>query len=303
MKFDSTIRKVALTFAIPPRLSWWITPETGVPLSLPLDLQCSVMTIPGLSRLKGTMKRITPLAIPRSLLVLTILVQLAPQALRAEERASNPTPNTVWVGADGKYEAEPDTAVVQFNISAQEDNLQAANTRASKAAEQVRQLLRTNGLDPKQAQVGMFSVQPVYDYKNPKRKLVGYRVDTNISIKLKDFSKIGAITQGLADMDVTGNQSLSYVLDDMDSAKIKAVEDALHRANEEANAVARSSGRTLGELSYASVDTYEQPQPRPMPMAAPMAMKAGEAVPAPTEEFGAQKIAVTAHVNAVYNLK
>jgi len=236
-----------------------------------------------------------------SLLAVACLVA-APARVIAQDRTSNPIPNTVWVGADGKFEAEPDTALVQFNISAQEDNLQAANARATKAAEQVRQLLRTNGLDPKQAQVGMFSVEPVYDYKNPKRKLVGYRVDTNISIKLKDFSKIGPITQGLADMDVTGNQSLSYTLDDMDAAKIKAVEDALHRAHEGASAVASASGRTLGELSYASVDTYEQPRPRPMPMGA-MMKSADAAPPAPTEEFGAQKITVTSHVNAMYNLK
>ncbi len=36
-------------------------------------------------------------------------------------------PNTVWVGADGKFDSEPDTALVQFNISAQEDKLQDAN--------------------------------------------------------------------------------------------------------------------------------------------------------------------------------
>ena len=226
----------------------------------------------------------------------------APSAMIAQDRQVNLIPNTVWVGADGKYEAEPDTALVQFNISAQEDNLQAAYARATKAAEQVRQLLRTNGLDPKQAQVGMFAVEPVYDYKNPKRKLVGYRVDTNISIKIKDFTKIGPITQGLADLDVTGNQSLTYTLADMDAAKIKAVQDALQRAHQEASAVAGGSGRTLGELSYASVDTYEQPRPRPMPMAAQM-MKSAEVAPAPTEEFGAQKITVTAHVNAMYNLK
>ena len=39
--------------------------------------------------------------------------------------------NTVFVGADGKFEANPDTAMVQFNISAQEDNSRAAYDRAS----------------------------------------------------------------------------------------------------------------------------------------------------------------------------
>jgi uncharacterized protein len=223
--------------------------------------------------------------------------------LLGQDRPTGAVPNTVWVGADGKFESEPDTAELQFNISAQEDNVQAAYARATKSAEQVRQLLRNNGLDPRQAQVGMFSVQPVYDYKNPKRKLVGYRVESSITIKVKDFSKVGPLTQGLADIDVTGNQSLSYMLDDMEAAKIKAVEDALRRAHEEANAVARSSSRTLGELSYASVDTYEQPRPRPMPMAAKSMAMNVEAAPAPTEDFGAQRITVTAHVNALYNLK
>src|SRR6266566_7009402 len=81
-------------------------------------------------------------------------------------------PNTVFVGADGKFEANPDTAVMQFNISAQEATSREAYDRASKAAEQVRQILRSNGIEPKSAEIGYFSLQPVYDYKTAKRKLV-----------------------------------------------------------------------------------------------------------------------------------
>ncbi|MGA2369842.1 MAG: SIMPL domain-containing protein [Candidatus Korobacteraceae bacterium] len=218
----------------------------------------------------------------------------------AQEQSSKVIPNAVWVGADGKFESDPDTALVQFGVSAQEEKLQDANQKATQAAEQIRQLLRTNGLDPKEAQISRFATQPVYDYKNPKRKLVGYRVDANISIKLKDFSKIGPIAEGLATLDVT-DTSISYLLEDMDAAKIKAVEDALRRAHNEANAVAQSSGRALGELSYASVDTYEQQPIRPM--MAKAATMAAQAAPPPTAEFSAEKITVTAHVNALYNLK
>jgi uncharacterized protein len=234
------------------------------------------------------------------LLLLTSLMVAMP--LLAQERTVTPQPNTVWIGADGKFESEPDTAVVQFNISAQEGKLQDASDRAARAAEQVRQLLRANGLDPKEAQMGRFAVQPVYDYNNPKRKLVGYRVDADIGIKLKDFSKVGPISEAISNMDVTGNQSLSYQLDNMDAAKIKAVEDALRRAHEEASAVSRAGGRTLGELSYASVDTFEPSPIHPMVMARQAPMGAA-APPAPTAEFGAQKITVTAHVNALYMLK
>lgn len=239
-----------------------------------------------------------------SLVLLFIVIGLCLKhglSAQAQDRSNNPLPNTVWVGADGKYEAEPDTVLVQFNISAQEEKLQNANDRATRAAEQIRQLLRSNGLDPRQAQIGRFAVQPVYDYQNPKRKLLGYRVESDISIKFSDFSKVGPITQGLAEIDVTANQQLSYILEDMDAAKIKAVQDALRRTRDEGNAVATSSGRALGDLSYASVDTYE-PSPRPMAMAMKAAAPAA-ALNAPTEQFAAQKVTVTAHVNALYNLK
>jgi uncharacterized protein YggE len=236
--------------------------------------------------------------------ILIVVIVVLASAAFAQERAVPMQPqNTVYVGADGKFEAPPDTAVLQFNISAQEETSQAASDRASKAAEQIRQMLRKHGVDPKAAQVGFYSLDPVYDYRNPKRKLVGYRVNTGVSVKLKDFSKIGPIIQDLSDFDVTQNQSLSYMLEDMDAAKTKAVEDALMKARRSASAVAQAGGRTLGELSSASVDTFEA-VPMVMRAAQPrMAMAGAQAAPAPTEEFSAQKITVTAHVNALFLLK
>ncbi len=211
-------------------------------------------------------------------------------------------PNTVYVGADGKYDANPDTAAIDFEISVQEENSGAAYARASKSAEQIRDILRSNGVDPKSAQVGYFAIQPVYDYKSPKRKLVGYRVNSNVSVKLKDFTKIGPILQQLATADITDNQQLSYTLENRDAAKSKAVEDAYRHARDSAEAVAKAGGKAVGELIYASVDTFENPEPvRPMLMAAPRMATA--AAPAPTAEFTPQTVSITAHVNALFQLK
>jgi uncharacterized protein YggE len=211
-------------------------------------------------------------------------------------------PNTVFVAADGKFEATPDTALVQFNISAQEDSSRTAYDRASKAAEQVRQILRSNGLEPTAAQLGYFSIEPVYDYTKAKRKLVAYRVNVSVALKLKDFTKIAPIVQQLSDADVSDEQSISYQLDDMDAAKTKAVEDAYRRARASADALARAGGRSLGELSYASVDTFENVRPMPMqPMARMSAM--AQPAAAPTEQFSPQTTSVTAHVNAMFVLK
>jgi len=221
-----------------------------------------------------------------------------------EHPAVTAQPNSVFVSADGKYEAAPDTAVLQFNVSAQEDKAKAAFDHASREVDQVRQVMRANDIDPKAATIGRLSVQPVYDWKDPKHKVIGYKVSTDITLKLKDFSKIGPLTEQLADANVSESQSLTYTLDNMDDAKSKAVEDAYRHARASADTLARASGRTLGDLSYASVDTFEN-----MRIVAPMmrnfgalAMKA-EAAPAPTEQFTPQTVNVTAHVNALFSLK
>jgi uncharacterized protein YggE len=211
-------------------------------------------------------------------------------------------PNTVYVSAEGRYEAEPDTALLQFNIAAQENEVKAAYDRAARSAEQIRQMLRTNGIDPKTAQIGSFSLAPVYDWRQPKRKLIAYRVSSSVVLKLKDFSKVAPLVEQLANTDITENQSLNYTLDNMDEAKIRAVQDAFGRARGEAEAVARAGGRSLGELSYSSVDTYEPSVPMPMRMKT-MAARAEGAAPAPTEEFSPQKITVTARVNAVFAMR
>jgi uncharacterized protein YggE len=233
--------------------------------------------------------------------LLAVLLAATSLAFGQDRPTVNAQPNTVYVSADGKFEANPDTAVVQFNVSAQKDKAREAYERASQAVEQVREILRSNGIDPKTAEIGTFSIQPIYDYSNSKPKLVAYRVNAEVTLKLKDFTKVAPIVQQFSDMDVTGNQSVSYTLEEIDAAKTKAVEDAYRRARLSAAAVAHAGGRTLGDLSYASVDTFENVRVQPMAMG--MQQMAKLQTPAPTEEFTPQTVTVTAHVNAVFNLK
>jgi uncharacterized protein YggE len=239
----------------------------------------------------------------KSISLLAVFVLLICGALFAQEHPSvNAQANTVFVGADGKYESAPDTAQLQFNVSVQEDTPSAAYQHAAKDVEQVRQVMKSNGIDSKMATVGFYSVQPVYDWR-PKQHVVGYRVTTDITLKLKDFSKVGAVTQQVADANVSETQTLNYILENMDEAKNRAVEDAYRRARNSADTIAHASGRTLGDLTYASVDTFENVRPVMPRVMAPMKAMAAAATPSPTEDFTPQTVTVTAHVNALFNLK
>src|SRR5581483_4145943 len=177
-------------------------------------------------------------------LLLSLALLFVSPGFSQEHPSVNAQPNTVYVGADGKYEAAPDTAQLQFSVSVQDDTSQKAYQGASKNVEQVRQVLKANGIDPKAASFGFLSVQPVYDWK-PKQHVVGYRVTSDVLLKLKDFAKVGPITQQLAEANVSETQTLSYTLENMDEAKNHAVDDAYRRARNSAETVARASGRSL----------------------------------------------------------
>lgn len=211
--------------------------------------------------------------------------------------------NSITVGADGKFEAEPDRAVVNFTVAAQAETSDAAYARASKAAEAVRQVLRANGIDPKSAEISQYSLQPMIDYKSAKRKIIAYRATSTVSIRLKDFAKVGPLTQGFSNISDTENQSVHYILLDTEAAKQKAIEDAMSKAKASAATVAKAGNRVLGDLSHASVDVNESGPVYPMMATRNMAMAKDSMEQAPTEEFTPTKITINVHVNAVFQLK
>jgi len=238
--------------------------------------------------------------IPQALAAIALCLLASGYALAQAERPTvNPQTDTVYVSAEGKFEAAPDTAVIQFNIDAQQPTSADAYARASAAAERMRKVLRDNGLDPKQAELSAYAIQPMYDYRTPKHPIIGYQVATSVTLKLTDFAKVGPLVEALSNIDDTSNQSLNYVLENTEAAKQKAIEDAFQKAKASAQTIARAGARVLGDLSYASVDTFEQ-QVQPVPMRR-IAMAAPP--PPPTAEFSPQKSTVTAHVNVIFMLK
>lgn len=210
--------------------------------------------------------------------------------------------NTIYAGADGKFESAPDTAVLHLDIASQQDTSKEAYDKVAAAAASVRTVLRNNGIEPKAAEIATYSVQPIYDWKNPKHRVVAYRVSTTVKLKLRDFNKVGPLTEQLANIEEASNQSVEYILDDVDQAKAKASEDALKKARNQASAVAVAGGRALGELLYASVDVSQQ-QIIPMVMRTGAVMKSAAPEAPPTAEFTPQTVTINAHVNALFALK
>lgn len=206
--------------------------------------------------------------------------------------------NTIQVTAEGKYEAEPDTALLEFSISMQQKTYKEANEAAVNATKKIAALLKKYKLDPKQAEFSLFQTQPVYDYENPKRPIIGYRVNSQVSIKFNDFSKLSYILPDLMKTNITDNQSVNYILENTEQAKRKAIQNAYQRARSMAESLAQADNKTVDEMIYASIDTFEnKPLFRTM-----MAKGTSSAQESSHELFGAQKIAITAQIKAIFDV-
>ena len=232
-----------------------------------------------------------------------VLALMSVRTLAQQQPPAQLFENTVQVRADGKFEAAPDTAVISLTLSDKEATQDAAYRNVSAAAEQLRTILRQNNIDPKRAQVSSYAISPEYDWKNPKnRKPIAFAVQATATLKLNDFNSASKLLVALSDLQYASNQNLNYTLEDIDVAKKKAIADAYSNAHGYADALAGASGRRVGDLLYASVDTQESVRPMPM-MARASVMSANAASPAPTEDMGQQTTTITAQVNAVFRLQ
>jgi uncharacterized protein YggE len=237
---------------------------------------------------------------------------LVAAAAMAEDKSAAVQANTVYVSAQGTFEAAPDVAVLQFSLSAQEKSARAAYDRATKAVDQVRDMLRSAGVEPSVAEFGSFQLRPLYDYHGSKRKITAYQVNSSVALKLKDFSKAGPILDQISNVDVAENISLNYNVENTENAKRRAVEAAMTKARGEAEAVARAGGRALGDVVYASIDTQEHVRIAPAQVNALQTVEVDSGIftqhkaapaPAPMEAFTPQAVAVTATVYALFAFK
>jgi hypothetical protein len=82
-------------------------------------------------------------------------------------------------------------------------------------------------------------------------------VQGQITMRVRDFSKLGPIMEGSVDDGITDFRSLTYTLADEEAAKVRAVSEAMRRAVGRASAALEPKGQKVGELRFAKLDVKQ----------------------------------------------
>lgn len=233
---------------------------------------------------------------PRNLLLVAAAAALlAPGRVAAQTTIPE---NTIQVSAEGQAKADPDTAEVSFLVTGEETELRYAYAKAQAQADQVRELLRSQGFSPESAQIGTYNVQPNLDPRS--RRVIDYTVAAAITLDVTDFTKLGPLLDAAGASGLTALRGVSFLLKNQDAAKSAAIADGYRQVRQEAEALAAAAGLKLAGLDYASVDV-SLPSPIPFHVFANLGSEAGPSAP-PTGEFTPREITVTARINAVYRV-
>jgi uncharacterized protein len=164
--------------------------------------------------------------------------------------------DTLVVQADGSYEADPDLATMTFQIFAQDKNMKSAYSTATTSMQRIVDLAERSGLQKTDVFAGVLTVTPIYQ-GDRKKQARSYYVQGQLTLHIRDFSKIGVILDGSVEDGVADFRSLTYSLANEEEAKKQAVADAMRRAIGRASIALEQKGQKLGALRYMSLDVKQ----------------------------------------------
>ncbi len=192
----------------------------------------------------------------RRIYLVPVVVFAVPFAVAGQAQESKYIADTVTVQADATYEADPDLATLKFQVSATEKQLRKAYELATASLQRIMQLAERSGLDKSDLTTGAFTVTPDIDWRDRKRKPKAYRVESNVTFRLRDFTRLGEIIDEAVDSGIAEFRSLDFSLENEEGAKVRAVTLARERAEARARA-ALGNGSRLGSLRYVGVDVQQ----------------------------------------------
>ena len=181
---------------------------------------------------------------------------LAAPVLHAQNSEPKFIADTLVVQAEGTYESDPDVATLTFDIAAEDKELPTAYGKASQAIQKIVALAEKNGLRKEDVSSGVLTVTPMYG-GDRKKRAKSFAVRGQVVLKVRDFSKLGAIMDESVTDEITDFRSLTYSLSDEEGARERAVSEAMRRAIGRATAALAQKGQKVGALRYANLDVRQ----------------------------------------------
>lgn len=197
----------------------------------------------------------------------------------------------ILVSGQGSVDIAPDMAILSLAVTREADTARGALDANSAAMNEVLAAMKAEGIDARDLQTSGFSIRPRYSRPSPKSsgeseppRIIGYTVRNSLSVRVRDITTVGAVLDKSVSLGVNEGGNIRFTNADpsaaIEQARIKAVKQAVAKANTLATAAGVKTGKLL-EISEQSFS----PRPLSMATAEKMSMtRAAGSVPVATGE-------------------
>ncbi|MBI3887781.1 SIMPL domain-containing protein [Candidatus Microgenomates bacterium] len=159
---------------------------------------------------------------------------------------TNPAPFTV--SAEGKVTAVPDVAEINMGFTTTEATVSQAQNQANQIINSVSAAVKKLGIGDKDIKTTNYSLYPTYDYRSTPQKITGYSINVNLTVKVRDFTKINQVIDAGTTNGANQIGGLNFTFDDQDKFKARARKIAIDNAKQKASQIAKDAGIRLGKL-------------------------------------------------------
>ncbi len=218
---------------------------------------------------------------------------------------------TIDVQGQAEVFVVPDVANFTFSVEAEGENVAVAQEQSGAAINEIMAYLEGEGVAETDIKTTNYNAYPRYNYSRcdgfgpctPERTLDGYTVTQQVSVKVRDTDKAGALIGGVGERGATNMSGLSFTVDDRDALEEEARLAAIADAKEEAKRLAKELGVRLGDVLnfYEGGRGGHYPEPYNMMRSDTAEFAVEEAAFVPDIAVGENKI--TAQVTVTYKIK
>ena len=158
-------------------------------------------------------------------------------------------PREISVEGEGSSYAVPDVATLYLGVNTEAKTSEAAVEENTEKMNAVIEGLKEFGLEDEDIQTTNYSLSPNYEWTKEKGSVQdGYRVDQSVTVKVRDLGTVGEVMGIATKAGATTMGGLNFEVEDPDTAKAEAREDAIAKAKAKAENIAKQSGLKLGKV-------------------------------------------------------
>jgi uncharacterized protein YggE len=202
-----------------------------------------------------------------------------------------PAPSIV-TSAIGEARVTPDRALLEIGVQTRGSTASAAAAENARRQRAIIDTLKALGIPSELISTTNYSVYPEMrqDPRNEQQPVItGYNVNNTVRVEVRRIDQVGPIIDAVIARGANVLNSLSFFASNTDEPRRRALAEAVTRARQDAEALARAAGGSLGPLLELS--DFSQ-GPRPMYTTGMLRAQVADAAPTPISP-GEQQLQVT----------